>query len=394
MVFVLLVVLVTLPASFAGYWLWLAASRPRGSATPVWWLVVPPVIVLTAMAVLTWLEPGLTARRRGLRPVAPGGPAPERFGQLAARAGIRRVPTMLDNPASRSETTAQALGRPGSYAVVVPGRLQGKVRYSPLEFDVTVGHELAHVRAGDVAMYHFARNSWLAAAAVLAVPVVVHLVRPGSDFSLLTGEVWRAVPLVLAVVAGRAYLMRIREHYADVRATPTAEEGDAFADYLERLPPRGPAGPALRRLWALHPTRARRVAVLRDPSLLERPSPLIMLLAGFATGSTVAPAWFMLSAPGGNPLSAEYLAQAVGFGLMAAVLGCELARGGFGRTGTGLFGVLTALVAGLAVGTLCGIGVPPDIAVGNVAGTITVGLVAAGTLLAVTAPPRPEGQRR
>ena len=304
--------------------------------------------------VVVYLAPVMVRRRRRLRELGP--PLQEaggRLAELAAEAGIRRMPRIERGPASQRD--AFSYGAPGRPRVVLPPAVAVRWRDREL-FDPLVRHELAHVRHRDVALAWLARSVWYALAPLLILPVVVSLL--SSDHSILADLLWRAALLAVTVLLVSAALLRSREYDADLRAAQVAGETRLLTALLRRSTGGADRNP-LRQLVARHPTPDQRILVLQDP---ERAADVTFLdgfssafLAGllFPLVSTVVLVMFTSSgrADLGDSVAAlvagPLLGGSVGVGLWRAA-----AAGRIARTGRQVGPVALGVAAGLLLGQL------------------------------------------
>ncbi|WP_447925181.1 M48 family metalloprotease [Georgenia muralis] len=372
--FALLTATILLAGVFVGQWL--TMGEPAG--TSLRWMVAVPLVVLVATAGLVAAQPGRTLRSDHLVPVPPQTPAARRYADAAVRAGISPAPELVWNPQD-PRTGALALGRPGRYVVRVTPALLGAARRRPATYDAVVRHELAHVRHHDVALAYFALYCWYATVPVLAVPVVLRLA--GGDRSLLPSYLVRALALASAVYLARAFLLRRREHEADLSAALWSGDPHAVAAVFGRaaaLPGHRLLPPPLRRLLALHPTGPERVAYVLDPGRRGRLSPMTLLVAGFAAGAALPPLQALAAeAFAWDALTAARAARAVSFGSLGAVLGAEVWRTrGVGRPVNGpgrTSAAAAALAGGVAVGALLSLG-GTGLVQGSVVDAVSAGL--------------------
>jgi Zn-dependent protease with chaperone function len=309
-------------------------------------------LVGAAALVVVYLAPVMVRRRRRLRELGPAlREAGGRFAELAAEAGIRRMPRIERGPANQRD--ALSYGAPGRPRVVLPPAVAVRWRDRAL-FDPVVRHELAHVRHRDVALAWLARSVWYALAPLLTVPVVVSLL--SSDHSILADLLWRAALLGLTVLLVSAALLRSREYDADLRAARFAGEISSLTALLLRSSGR-PERNRLRQLVARHPTPDQRIGVLQDP---ERAAGVTFLdgfssafLAGllFPLVSTVVVVMFTGSGRTdlGNwaaaLLTGSLLGGSVGLGLWRAAVAGRIA-GNTGRVVSAAAGVAAGLVLG------------------------------------------------
>lgn len=213
--------------------------------------------VAAGSTVVIMAAPRVVARRHGLRdPGLATAAATVRLATFCAEVGIRRPPRLLVGPTSLRD--AFSLGRPGRYAIAVPLALVVRP-HTPL-FEVAMRHELAHIRHHDVALSWLARSVWYTLAPLLLLPVVLFPLT--GDVATLPGYLWRAAIIAIVVALAARSALRSRELSADVAAARRAGP-DAVRAALTEV--RAAAGPPLRRIMAVHPTRDDRIAAVRQP---------------------------------------------------------------------------------------------------------------------------------
>jgi hypothetical protein len=357
--FVLLTLLVVLSGVFVGEWLLLILdAHPAGARLA--WLAGVPAFVLALTVLLVLSQPWLTLRRQHLTPVAADAPGTRRFADLVRRAEVRRSPQLVWNLGDPS-VGALAFGRPGRYCVRVSPALLGAARRRPATFDAVLSHELGHVRSHDVGMTYFALYCWYALLPVLAVPLVIRLV--GGDRSLVPDYLFRVAILAAAVYLVRARLLRVREHYADLRAAAWSQMPGDYASVLVSAPGSTSVRRRPKPTWlALHPEPARRQAVVLEPRELARPDVTMFLVGGFATGAgLVLLQSLLVTVPGMTALTADRVARVGMFALLGAGSAAEILRwaGAYRpaeRRGSAFAGAALALSAGVVLGALTSVG--------------------------------------
>ncbi|QGN48131.1 M48 family metalloprotease [Micromonospora sp. WMMC415] len=229
-----------------------------------WTMLAGAALLVAGLAVLLVLVPLVDATRlRRHRLALPA--AQERFAVLCAEAGLtgRRAPQLMvaGPPVREAFTTARPGGRP---LVVLPAAVAA-AHADPARFDPVVRHELAHVRARDVAWVSTMRGlPWVVLPAVLAVAAL----RPRDNWPAVTPALVRSAILVAAIALLAAALLRLREHAAD---RLVADDGgpDPLAALLAQAPAgTGRAGPRrlLRRALGRHPDPTARIAALSAPA--------------------------------------------------------------------------------------------------------------------------------
>ncbi|MBG0562518.1 M48 family metalloprotease [Actinoplanes aureus] len=222
--------------------------------------VAGALLTLTLAMAFAWLLPRLMLRRVGPRRPVPG-PLRDRAAAIAAQLGVRRAPALEMGPWDLQEPfTVRANG--ATRIVLPPG-----VRRLPEEaLDAVLRHETAHVAAGDVTLVWLTRSTLWALPVMLPIPLVVATIQGRlGDVPFWLEYLSRGALLWLAAYLLARGVMRTREHEADTHAA-RAGSGQALAALLTAAPPPRPG--RLSRLLAMHPPPARRVAILRDPSLL------------------------------------------------------------------------------------------------------------------------------
>ena len=187
-------------------------------------------------------------------------------------------------------------------------------------FRAIVLHELAHLRNGDVDLSYYAIGLWRAFLVLAMLPLALILLRSLTADPATAGSfAWRFAVLLPFVYIIRSAILRAREHDADVRAStrePEIRRVLASAASKESSPSK------LRRLVAWHPSTARRVDVIDDPSPLLR----LGLLDAFGIGVV-------------GTIAYEEVARNVGFFGLDAVATRGLAALAFGP----LVGIIVAL---------------------------------------------------
>lgn len=232
--------------------------------------------------VVLYVAPYVIQRRRRLRPFGPRlEPAAQRFAQLAAEAGLARLPVPVVGPSAQRD--AFSYGAPGYYRVALPPAAAVRWR-DPMLFDPLVRHELAHVQHRDVALAWLARSIWYVLVPLLTLPVLISAI--SGDLSLIPDYLWRAVLLALTVVLISAGLLRSREHDADLRAARlSGGPGPVSAVVARAIGLRESSW--YRRPLAHHPSPAKRVAVLSQPHCVAHVTFLDGFVAAFLAALTI-----------------------------------------------------------------------------------------------------------
>ena len=350
--FVLLVVMVALSAVSVGNWTFL--STHPAFPLPSWqWLTIPPITILMVAAVLTAFAPVWLEHRRRWVAVPPdrGGAALARYDTLVAEAGLAATPPLVWNPVDTS-SRALAYGLPGYYRVAVGPALLGAARRRPAAFDAVLRHELAHIRHRDVAIAYYAVIVWYVLIVVLAVPPLLWWV-VDHDLSLVPEYVLRMVVLTLLVYWVRSALLRVREHYADVRAGDSAPAQQALRAALNA--PASTSWP--RRMFSLHPTADSRINVLADPRGLARLETAELFAVGLTATWTLPLLYELLVSLGLSPLDAPRSARILMFAMVGAYVGAVVARwAGCAAPVRDSARAAIGLVVGLSLGSVLSVG--------------------------------------
>ncbi|GIF01901.1 M48 family metalloprotease [Paractinoplanes rishiriensis] len=303
------------------------------------------VLMLAVALLLTWLLPHLLLRRMGERR-----PAPEalsvRAAAIASQLAVRRAPAVELGPwLLRQPFTVRA---EGATRIVLPPGLN---RRTTDQVDAVLRHETAHVAAGDVTLVWLTRSLFWALPMLLAVPVAIAVTRGEITDAFWLDYLARAALLWFGGYLLVRGIMRDREHEADTHA---AAAGSAPA--LEELftTARPPRPGRLRGLLAMHPSPARRLAVLHDPDRLRGMSgPTEAVASGLAVSvwsfGTTLLGWGLLGTP-----FAVYAAGVAGLAagaLLAATWGLALwSRPGPRPPVGATLGLAAGAAAGLRLG--------------------------------------------
>ncbi|MGK5443867.1 M48 family metalloprotease [Micromonospora sp. URMC 105] len=233
-------------------------------------------------------------QRRHTRPLEPGmfRAAEEVIAEVLASLTLRRpTPVLLGTRLGRRAFTGGTADKP--YVALGPELLAmaAKGPEGRAVLEAVLRHELAHVQNHDLPRLRFAtvlRISTRATAlgtGLLLLAQLLWMPGPPTVGGALGVVVRAALLAVLAELTTRAFL-RLREHQADVRAAGGDPDGirAALPDGPEA--PRGLPTRLWERLWDRHPSVARRLAGLADPTTALS-FPLGLVFAG-GVFSTVA----------------------------------------------------------------------------------------------------------
>jgi Zn-dependent protease with chaperone function len=234
------------------------------------WKLAGICLVIVAAAAFYYLYPAWRLRIGGLEPIVSSG-LPElehELGSMVETARLPRSPAFVWNPLANGPPVA--FGRQGRYYVALSGGFVTRHFYrNRPSFRAIVLHELAHIENGDVPKTYLTLSLWLAFLATALVPGLIvffwRLATLGwADAAslLLNGILWTSV-----IVLSGLSVLRIREHYADVRAS-TWDRASRIDRALDTLA--APVSSGWRRYFRFHPDPADRREVVEDPSRLFR----------------------------------------------------------------------------------------------------------------------------
>ncbi|MFF7725357.1 M48 family metallopeptidase [Streptomyces sp. NPDC008001] len=306
-----------------------------------WWLnLVWPVLVVAVAVVLFRCLPAWKARRGRTVPLETidhDGGIGRRVAELAAVAGLTRIPRIVVDPAAAS-TGAVVFGSNRRPTVRLHGGLLVRRTTDPEGFRAVLLHEFAHIRNGDVTLTYATVAVWRVFVALVILPYVTwYLVALPAA---VRSPFWRGeapfvtrgllLPLIMIVLVhlARSDVLRSRELYADLAAVRWGADPRGWA-----VAAAGPAGGTLRRvwgafaeLWRTHPRWDLRREALDDPAALFGVQALPMFLTGVAALLIDAQAW---SGPGSSGAGGYWSHRAVAVaaaGLATGVAGIALWR--------------------------------------------------------------------
>jgi hypothetical protein len=302
-------------------------------------------------------------RRRGsaLSGAAVGEAAEARFGQWCDALGLagRRRPEILLAAPGRGTAEAFTTGLPaGRPLVVVPIACAYGDRGA---FDVTVLHELAHVRSRDLTWASAVGwTGWLIVPTLLlaASPYITRPARLLADYG---SSLWLAVALSVALLLLRAAVLRRRELTADWHATAILGDSAALAAALRQQAAAvrhgGRLRAAARSMTALHPEPATRISAEAAALDLAEGGWGVTAAAGLLamfTYQALAVILFDMLGPGAIVGASARLTLAVSCLLWASVVVPAWARRAAAASWAGLPAAWAAPLSGAIVGLVAG----------------------------------------
>jgi Zn-dependent protease with chaperone function len=374
------------------------------------WTVGGIAIVLALATVIYWIYPVWKIRIGKLVPLG-AEDAPDVVSELAVlcrEAGLARHPTFVWNPLT-GPVGSLAFGRIGRYYVALSGGLVVLFYIDRPAFRAIVLHELAHLANRDVNKTYLAVAIWWAFLLAALFPYVVSLSwRENLDWGSIVSVTWRALALSLLVFLTRNAILRVREIYADVRASAWEGGKGKLALVIETQRPF--KGGRWTEIWRLHPDPTLRRRILDDTFPLFRLGFWEALATGVAMMLALWPlmaliAMFVISAgQSGQDMNLVFAAVAL-FGapllsgsLAVGVLGVGLWRGHFaafmrGKTEQSLGRMSVAFASGMIIGLVIsfvpglgafdpGLGLAQGQSTMHVGGILAFGLLATVVLAA------------
>jgi Zn-dependent protease with chaperone function len=289
----------------------------RGSAI---WMFAGLAVLLLATLSIVWFIPTVKARRGRLVPL-PSEDAPEVLASLESmsrEAGLTRPPRFLWNPLNTA-STGLAFGRPGDPCIALTGGLVTQFYTDQAAFRAVMLHELAHIRNGDVNKTYFAVATWYAFLAVALAPFLVAMSR-----NFLSGQLWRVLVLALLVYLSRTAVLRIRETYADVRASFWDTPAGALRRVIAALPQ--PKENFWQKWLRVHPTAAERSNALDNTENLFKVSFWETLFAGLAVGIAFPNFMLLTQTVVPGAIQVGILASLVFAALLSGIVGTRIWR--------------------------------------------------------------------
>ncbi|WP_147460037.1 M48 family metalloprotease [Actinokineospora cianjurensis] len=253
-----------------------------------------------------------------------------RLANVVRQLDLDVAPRFLQYP-DQKRATARVIGTHRRVSVRVGTGLLVTGSRSDSRFAGVLLHELAHVRNRDSGPTYLTIAAWRTFVALVVVPYVASLVLPGlfgSSSTVAPQSVHQVVSvavLFVLVYLTRASVLRARETLADATADRYDQEG-ALESTIRA------AGEQRRRLLAIHPGNARRLAALRDPAHLVATDAFALFAVGvgvalIAMATTITYSWALLAA---DAISPRFLLSLVGENLDNGMLGLVVILAGFG----------------------------------------------------------------
>lgn len=312
------------------------------------WMLSGLALLCAASVIVLFLLPMVKIWRNRLVNLEADAPdVVSRLREMATESGLRKIPVFLWSPLN-SAVTGLAFGHPGRRYIALTGGLVTKYHSDPQTFRAIVMHEFAHLKNADVDKTYLAVGSWYAFIALALLPFVLTMSR-----DLIPSMSWRLLVLALLVYLTRASVLRIRENYADVRASTVSGTFDALRTVICASPDKRPN--FWERTWKVHPTAAQRIYALENTPSLFRVGMLETFTAGLACGIAIPSVKLLLGILYSDVLTLGAITTTLFATLIAGIVGTRIWRASLayaaGQGGiSGLWQVALALAAGLVAG--------------------------------------------
>ncbi|KWB64047.1 hypothetical protein WL37_20500 [Burkholderia ubonensis] len=251
-----------------------------------WGKLAGILITVIATGLIYWMLPVLKLRGDRLVPVDPAD-APglhEELSALCRRAGISISPSFVWNPLATGMPVA--FGRHGKYYVALSASFIANYLYADRPgFRAIVLHELAHIRNGDVDKTFITIAACVSFFITSFIPAVAIFLLGGLEWHDATWLLVKALLMSGLVLLSGLSVLRVREFYADVRAS----HWDRTFSNVDRV--LADTGAILKHrldtYLSFHPDGQARRRVLADPSLLFRLGAWNAFGIGIAAGFVV-----------------------------------------------------------------------------------------------------------
>jgi hypothetical protein len=251
------------------------------------WDLLGVVLLFSVAMLFYWIWPLLRIRRQRLKPFPVGSEVMENMQSfllsLCQEIGLSCPPLFLISTSSSSIVT---FGRWGRYIISLPGRSVVQFQSDLPLFRAVMLHELSHIYNADVNKTYFSLAVGWAFVFVALLPwVLAQVFFPGGFSKLFFEEAGVVIALTAIIYLTLRALLRVREVYADVRASVWDGPEGALKRGVASLQASGIS--LFRRLLEVHPDRQERIDLLSNTSHLFRLQPGQMFITGLIVSSTL-----------------------------------------------------------------------------------------------------------
>lgn len=243
-------------------------------------LIAGIVLILGVAVVIYWLIPLWKLIQGRFVPLSTQD-APEIVAYLSSlcnEAKLTPAPRFVWNPL-KFTSSSRAFGHLGRYYIALTGGFVTMFSTDQAVFRTIILHELAHLRNRDVNKTYFAIAIWWAFVAVALVPLIVFLFRYPQLAYLY--QIWRIFMLAVLVYLILNGVLRVREFYADVRASTWESSPKVLIRVLQSLRPSHGMWESLTRF---HPDPNKRCQVVYETHRLFQVDLWVTFSLGIAIG--------------------------------------------------------------------------------------------------------------
>jgi len=245
----------------------------------VLWMIGGSILTLAVALGIYWWLPDWKIKKERMRSLRDRN-SPELIGyldDLRREAGLSRLPNFFWGVLDQTKA-GYAFGRWGYLCVYLPDGLVNCFEENRTEFRAALLHEFAHIYNGDVHRTYLSFTVWWAFLITALPTFFIALLR--SPLERIFGMSGRVVVLFLLIYLMRNSVLRVREFYADLRASIWDSQSSALRLALESAERSSEKLGSWQRIWVTHPDLGDRQRIL------DNPNPLLQMgfWDAFATG--------------------------------------------------------------------------------------------------------------
>ena len=243
------------------------------------WMIGGSVLTLAVALGIYWWLPDWKIKKEGMRSLSDRN-SPELIGyldKLSREANLSRSPSFFWGVLDQTKE-GYAFGRWGYLCVYLPDGLVNCFEENRAEFRAALLHEFAHIYNGDVHRTYLSITAWRAFL-ITALPTFF-ITLLSSPLERMFGMSGRVLVLFLLIRLMRNSVLRVREYYADLRASIWDSQSSALRLALESAERSSEKLNSWQRIWVTHPDLGDRQRIL------DNPNPLLQMgfWDAFATG--------------------------------------------------------------------------------------------------------------
>ncbi|NEO70608.1 M48 family metalloprotease [Moorena sp. SIO3H5] len=225
------------------------------------------ILTLSVAVVIYWWLPDWKIKKERMRSLKDRD-TPDLVGylhELSREAGLIRLPSFFWGVLDQTKE-GYAFGRWGRLCVYLPNGLVNSFEENLPEFRAILFHELAHIYNGDVHRTYLSFTVWWAFLITALPTFVITLLR--SSWERILGMSGRVLVLFLLIYLMRNAVLRVREFYADLRASIWDQQSSALRLALESAERSSEKRGFWQRIWLTHPDLGDRRRILDNPTPL------------------------------------------------------------------------------------------------------------------------------